>query len=59
MRDAKTLTASVFHIGYVKTGTTTLQKEVFDREDLGCAWAGGDAAVELGNAPTAIRSWRP
>lgn len=35
------MTGPVFHIGYVKTATTFLQRNVFARADLGMALAGG------------------
>lgn len=35
------MTGPVFHIGYVKTATTFLQRHVFGRADLGMALAGG------------------
>lgn len=35
------MTGPVFHIGYVKTATTFLQRQVFGRADLGMALGGG------------------
>lgn len=35
---------SVFHVGYIKTGTTFLQNQIFCRADLGMAIAGGAAS---------------
>ncbi|MEM9369945.1 MAG: hypothetical protein AAGA26_02180 [Pseudomonadota bacterium] len=33
---------SIFHIGYIKTGTTFLQNQVFSRSELGLGLAGGE-----------------